>query len=400
MKKHVITSKTVKMATPLETNPEFTHFTNYMGVQLTMTNLQIYADLFRNFVEWPSPNLTYSFAEKFISWKRFYDEYKETQEQIINTNLFATPPTDPRTLKNVNASLPQDLQQLNTDTFHHFILENNPQPTQTPTDSCTDCTKDLSSPFIMDDNTLRDIASQHTEIIEEVLQQSNPTQAILPNDPSSVKCSVAVVAPIAPLEPLIMASKDIISKDSFIPSTSNPTPLKPQILPEPYEHTIQSITIPTIYRPNQPIPTQGKNITQMKAIYKGKKSRKRKVSPQDDNETPFIPTVIVGPGRPSKNDSLLRDAQNEEKSPDDELMYAFREVHLLSSNGTMRKKTRLLTKQSDRDLRCFAIKHFASLEYIAEKKRKSFGIIKKERQKIKTLNYLELNTITDMKEIQ
>jgi hypothetical protein len=137
----------------------------------------------------------------------------------------------------------------------------------------------------------------------------------------------------------------------------------------------------------------------MKAIYRGKKSRKRKVSPQDD-ETPFIPTVIVGPGRPTKNDGLLRDAQNEEKSPDDELMYTFREVHLLSSNGTIRKKTRLLTKQSDRDLRCFAIKHFASLEFIAEKKRKSFGIIKKERQKIKTLNYLELNTITDMKEIQ
>jgi hypothetical protein len=389
MKKHVITSKTVKMATPLETNPEFTHFTNYMGVQLTMTNLQIYADLFRNFVEWPSPNLTYSFAEKFISWKRFYDEYKETQEQIINTNLFATPPTDPRTLKNVDASLPQDLQQLNTDTFHHFILENNPQPTQTPTDSCTDCTKDLSSPFItqpiMDVNTLQDIASQHVEIIEEVLQQSNPTQAILPNEPnksypSSAKCSEAVVAPIASI-----------------------APLKPQILPPPYEHTIQSITrqtIPTIYRPNQPIPTQGKNITQMKAIYKGKKSRKRKVLPQDDNETPFIPAVIVGPGRPSKDDSLLRDAQNEEKSPDDELMYAFREVHLLSSNGTVRKKTRLLTKQSDRDLRCFAIKHFSSLEFIAEKKRKSFGIIKKERQKIKTLNYLELNTITDMKEIQ
>jgi hypothetical protein len=43
-------------------------------------------------------------------------------------------------------------------------------------------------------------------------------------------------------------------------------------------------------------------------------------------------------------------------------------------------------------MRCFAIKYFASLEYIAEKKKKSFAIIKKERQKLKTLNYLELNT--------
>jgi hypothetical protein len=126
-----------------------------------------------------------------------------------------------------------------------------------------------------------------------------------------------------------------------------------------------------------------------------KKPRKRKAPQQD--ETPFIPTVIVGPGRPTKNDGLLRDAQNEENSADDEAIYAFREVLLLTGNGTIRKKTKLLTKQSDRDLRCFAIKHFASLEFIAEKKRKSFAIIKKERQKLKTLNYLELNTINDMK---
>ena len=387
MKKHVITSKTIKMATPLENNPEFTHFTNYMGVQLTITNLQIYSDLYNNFIEWPSPDPTYSFAEKFISWKRFYDEYKENQEQIINTNLFATPPTDPRTLKTVNTSLPQDLQQLNTDTFQHFILENNPQPSQTPTDSCTDYSKDSSSPQpqnlepIMDVNTLHDIASQHVEIIEEVLQQSNPTQEILPNDPNTQSYQ----ATIHPKPSIIKISPPIAN-------TSNPTPLQPQILP-PYEPiTLQ----PTIYRPGKTIPTQGKNITQMKAIYGKKKSRKRKASPQDEI---INPTVIVGPGRPTKDDGLLRDAQNEENSPDDEAIYAFREVHLLSSNGTIRKKTRLLTKQSDRDLRCFAIKHFTSLEFIAEKKRKSFAIIKKERQKLKTLNYLELNTITDMKEI-
>ena len=262
MKKHVITSKTIKMATPLENNPEFTHFTNYMGVQLTITNLQIYSDLYNNFIEWPSPDPTYSFAEKFISWKRFYDEYKENQEQIINTNLFATPPTDPRTLKTVNTSLPQDLQQLNTDTFQHFILENNPQPSQTPTDSCTDYSKDSSSPQpqnlepIMDVNTLHDIASQHVEIIEEVLQQSNPTQATLPNDPNTQS---------------YQASKSSITKISPpIANTSNPTPLQPQILP-PYEPlTLQ----PTIYRPGKTIPTQGKNITQMKAIYGEKKITK------------------------------------------------------------------------------------------------------------------------------
>jgi hypothetical protein len=352
MKKHVITSKTVKMATPLQNNPEFTHFANYMGVQLTEHNLQIYSDLYHNFVGWPSPNQEYSFAEKFISWKRFYDEYKETQEQIINTNLFATPPTDPRTLKTVNVPLPHDLQQLNTNTFQHFILQNNPQPLQTPTGSCSDCSKESPPPppqpqnlSIMDVDTLNEIASQHVEIIEEVLDQTAPTPL---TDPTNIPAS-----------------------DTIVFSSS-----------------------------------QGKNITQMKAIYNEKKnpdtktkSRKRKRKAPQQNNVDDNPTVIVGPGRPTKDDGLLRDAQNEENSSDDEAIYAFREVLLLTGNGTIRKKTKLLTKQSDRDLRCFAIKHFASLEFIAEKKRKSFALIKKERQKLKTLNYLELNTINDMKEI-
>jgi hypothetical protein len=180
MKKHVITSKTIKMATPLENNPEFTHFTNYMGGKLTVDNLQIYSDIYYSFVAWPSPNPAYSFAEKFISWKRFYDEYKETQEQIINTNLFATPPTDPRTLKTVNVPLPKDLQQLNTSTFQHFILQNNPQPSQTPNDCCSDCSEESPPPqpqnlSIMDVDTLHEIASQHIQVIDEVLQQSGPS---------------------------------------------------------------------------------------------------------------------------------------------------------------------------------------------------------------------------------
>jgi predicted transport protein len=50
-------------------------------------------------------------------------------------------------------------------------------------------------------------------------------------------------------------------------------------------------------------------------------------------------------------------------------------------------------------MKCFSIKHFGSLEYIAEKKKKAFAIIKKQRQKLKTLNYLELNTLKDMKDI-
>ena len=125
------------------------------------------------------------------------------------------------------------------------------------------------------------------------------------------------------------------------------------------------------------------------------RKRKRKKD-EPENET----VVTVGPGRPTKDDALLCDAQNEEESGhDDESIYAIREVLLLTGNGTIRKKTKLLTKQSDSDMKCFSIKHFASLDYIAEKKRKAFLIIKKQRQKLKTLNYLELNTLKDMKDI-
>ena len=345
MKKHDITRKTFRMATPQQDNPEFSHFVNYMGVKLTEHNAQIYSDLYRNFAGWSSPpNQDYSFAEKFIGWKRFYDEYKETQEQVINTNLFSTPPTDPRVLKTANVQLPHDLRQLNANTFQHFILQNDPQTSQTPTDDgCSGCSKEPQNLSIMDANVLNEIAQQNAEIIEEVLQQSE------------------------------------------IPHSSVETPQYPNV-----ENS-----------------SQGKNIAQMKAIYNSEKkpaSRKRKRKEPQQNEVENVENVekvtVIGPGRPSKNDGLLRDAQNEEGcNNDDESIYAFRDVLLLTCNGTIRKKTKLLTKQSDRDMRCFAIKHFASLEYIAEKKKKSFAIIKKERQKLKTLNYLELNTINDMKEI-
>jgi hypothetical protein len=144
----------------------------------------------------------------------------------------------------------------------------------------------------------------------------------------------------------------------------------------------------------------------MKEIYSGEKSgskppkpapRKRKRK-EDEPENEKV--VTIGPGRPSNDDAFLRDAQKEEESgPNDDSLYAIREVLLLSGNGTIRKKPKLLTKQSDSDMKCFSIKHFASLDYIAEKKRKAFLIIKKQRQKPKTLNYLELNTLKDMKYI-
>jgi hypothetical protein len=188
----------------------------------------------------------------------------------------------------------------------------------------------------MDVDTLHEIASQHIQVIDEVLQQSGP---------SIVKIDEATPKPSPnPTSGLITETSNNIFTSNFADTSLLPSN--------------------TVFIQRKTIPTQGKNITQMKAIYgkkTQKKSRKRKTPQQNEVNETTPPTVIVGPGRPTKNDGLLRDAQNEDNATDDEAIYAFREVHLLTSNGTIRKRTKLLTKQSDRDLRCFAIKHFASL---------------------------------------
>jgi hypothetical protein len=366
------------MATQLQDNPEFLHFVNYMGVQLTASNLHIYSDLYGNFAGWPPPTTCNSFAEKFIQWKRFYDDYKETQQQILHTNLFNTQPRDPRVLKTTTVQLPHDLQQLNNQStnFQHFILQNEPRTTVgclcwlCSTEPPKDLSNDAQDLSIMDNNTLNEIA-ENVEILEVheqseiILHTPSPPQST-PQTPSSIEAN--------PPTPLPRPQKSILQN----PPTSPPTS-----------------------------PHRGKNIQQMKEIYHSEKKsgskppkpapRKRKRK-EDEPENEKV--VTVGPGRPTKNDALLRDAKNEEESGhDDDSLYTIREVLLLSENGTIRKKTKLLTKQSDSDMKCFSIKHFASLDYIAEKKKKAFLIIKKQRQKQKTLNYLESNTLKDMKDI-
>ena len=242
---HVIIRTTPKMATQLQDNPEFLHFVNYMGVHLTASNLHIYSDLDGNFAGWAPPTTCNSFAEKFIQWKRFYDEYKETQQLILNTNLFNTPPRDPRVLKATTVQLPHDLQQLNNQStnFQHFILQNEPQPTQTL--NCSPCSteppKDLSNAqdlSIMDNNTLNEI-TENVEILE-VLEQSerilhtpSPPQ-LTPQTPSSIE-------------------------------ENPPTPL-----PHPRESVLQN---PPTSPPTSP--HRGKNIQQMKEIYHSEKKKRK-----------------------------------------------------------------------------------------------------------------------------
>jgi hypothetical protein len=166
-------------------------------------------------------------------------------------------------------------------------------------------------------------------------------------------------------------------------------------------------TVATIHAP--PKPHQGKNLHQMKLILAENKpqrptpkKRKRKQEPiveQEEEEEERVPMGTIPPGRPTKDHALIRDAKNEDSGNDDDSQYGLVDVHLLSGSGTIRKKLKLLTK-NEGDIKCFAIRHYAAIEYIAEKKKKAFNNIKNQRQKLKKLNYLEQNTLKDIKEVK
>jgi hypothetical protein len=170
-------------------------------------------------------------------------------------------------------------------------------------------------------------------------------------------------------------------------------------------------TVATIHTPPQPHPHQGKNLQQMKLIRAENKpqrptpkKRKRKQEPiveqeEEEEEEERVPMGTIPPGRPTKDHALIRDAKNEDSGNDDDSQYGLVDVHLLSGSGTIRKKLKLLTK-NEGDIKCFAIRHYAAIEYIAEKKKKAFNNIKNQRQKLKKLNYLEQNTLKDIKEVK
>jgi hypothetical protein len=163
-----------------------------------------------------------------------------------------------------------------------------------------------------------------------------------------------------------------------------------------------------------PIPSKGKNITQMKEIYKENKSKEipkprprkhKRASPID--ETALIsPTESetktqidaerptkdppLGPGRPTKDDALLREANNNDDSDNNNAQMAMREVQLFFHNGTVRKKIKILTKYPE-NIKCFAIKHYTSYEYVANERKKALEKIKELRTTLKSLQYIETN---------
>jgi hypothetical protein len=348
------------MATPTPGNPDFVLFVNYMGVELSLDNMTTFTDLFVNFTGFIPQFPCNTLPEKFILWKRYYDDFVTQQNQLANNNLFSNP-KDPRTLK--PAKIQDKLATLNNEeyafqkfTFGDIKHEETPTPNHT-----------LSTAYEMDN-------FESIEVLEETFTQP---QAIT-----------------------TMKKENLAS----VPQPQSTTQTPPQSPP-------QSTTTATIHSPPPP-QHRGKNIQQMKLIHSQEsnpetpkpqrpvpKKRKRKQPEEEEREEEEYVNTHIPPGRPTKDHALIRDAKNEDSGNDDDTQYGLVEVHLLSGSGTIRKKLKLLTK-SDGDVKCFAIRHYSALEYIAEKKKKAFAIIKHQRQTLKKLNYLEQNTLKDIKELK
>jgi hypothetical protein len=103
------------------------------------------------------------------------------------------------------------------------------------------------------------------------------------------------------------------------------------------------------------------------------------------------PKRVQGSGRPTYNDSMVRIAND---SSDDASLIPLnsKQLLLLTSTGEIRKKTTIYTKHEN-DIKCFAIKHYASFCYLADRRKKALEKIKKQRTKLEQLNYIETNLI-------
>jgi hypothetical protein len=105
---------------------------------------------------------------------------------------------------------------------------------------------------------------------------------------------------------------------------------------------------------------------------------------------------VQGSGRPTYDDSMVRIAND---SSDDASLIPLnsKQLLLLTSTGEIRKKTTIYTKHEN-DIKCFAIKHYASFCYLAERRKKALEKIKKQRTKLEQLNYMETNLIPLVKD--
>jgi hypothetical protein len=251
------------MATPTE-NPDFIMFVNFMGIDLSMDNMTIFTDLFVNFTGFIPQFPCNTLAEKFILWKRYYDEYVAQQHQLTNTNTFNMAPKDPRQLK-PQIKIESKLAELNNEnyTFQNFTFET---------------TKPKDDPQTPNHNSLPAYEMDNIEVLEE-----NIVPTLLPE--------ITTTKPHEPQRP------------PPPPYNSPTTPAAADIV------TNNNVVVATVHAP--PKTHQGKNIQQMKMILAENKpqrptpkKRKRKPEPipeqeEEEEEEERAPMGTIPPGRPT-----------------------------------------------------------------------------------------------------
>ncbi|CAB3982346.1 Hypothetical predicted protein [Paramuricea clavata] len=124
----------------------------------------------------------------------------------------------------------------------------------------------------------------------------------------------------------------------------------------------------------------GKNIEKLKDDYAAKTPKRKRSK-----------SGVRGSGRPTNDISTMR-MNDESEDQKNNAALALREVQLLTSGGEIRKKCPIYTRHPY-DIKCFAIGHYSSFEMVAEKRKKALEKIKKHRETLSKLNYIESNLL-------
>ena len=135
--------------------------------------------------------------------------------------------------------------------------------------------------------------------------------------------------------------------------------------------------------------SRGKNIELLKATYAEEQIRDKKQTKRSRCK----PGSVRGSGRLTKDAAMLRIANyDDEEDIKTTTAMSLRELKLLTSTGDIRKKMPIYTRYNN-NIACYAIKHYSSFEFIADQRKKSLDKIKKHRDILQHLNYLETNMI-------
>ena len=133
--------------------------------------------------------------------------------------------------------------------------------------------------------------------------------------------------------------------------------------------------------------SRGKNIELLKASYVEENSKK------PGKRSRSKPGSVRGSGRLTKDAAMLRLANyDDEEDAKTTAAMSLKELRLLTSTGDIRKKMLIYTRYPN-NISCYAIKHYSSFEFIADQRKLSLDTIKKHRDILQHLNYIETNMI-------